>query len=106
MGIKDWQLVEFAVEGDHTLVTHNSADFRGKGGGVQGGHYAALAIHAGLVCLNSECAMTPSRQKNLFQHVLVQLDGRPDLVNVAFEVFEGAEGEITIDLYDIPKALH
>lgn len=105
LGIKDWQLVEFAVDGDYTLVTHNSADFRGRGSGAQGGRYAALAIHAGLVCLNSAHAMTPNRQRALFRHVLMQVAGRPDLVNLALDVFEAENGAVTIEIYDIPTDL-
>jgi hypothetical protein len=102
LGVKDWQLTAFAVTGDYTLVTHNAVDFRGKGGSEPSGHYAALAIHAGLVCLNSPHAMTPNRQRALFRHVLEQLARRSDLVNAAFEVFEAEDGAITMDVYDIP----
>jgi predicted nuclease of predicted toxin-antitoxin system len=103
LGIKDWQLAAFAVAGDYTLVTHNAVDFRGKGSGDQGGHYATLAIHAGLICFNSPYAMTPNRQKTLFQHVLTQLAQRADLVNTALEVFEAEDDAVTIEVYDIPR---
>lgn len=100
--MKDWQLVELAMAGDYTLVTHNAVDFRGKGGHEPGGHYAVLAIHAGLICLNSVHAMTPVRQKALFEHVLARLAQRPDLINTALEVFEAGDGTVTIEIYDIP----
>ena len=83
LGVKDWRLVELAVEGDYTLVTHNAADFRGKGRDSQGGHYALLDIHAGWICLNSAHAMTPARGRTLFQQGLAQLAQRSDLVNAA-----------------------
>ena len=104
LGVKDWRLVELAVGGDYTLVTHNAMDFRGKGREEQGGHYALLDIHAGLICLNSAHAMTPTRQRTLFKHGLAQLTQRPDLVNAALEVFEGKDGVVNIDVYDIPRS--
>jgi len=103
LGVKDWRLVELAVEGDYTLVTHNSVDFRGKGGAEQGGHYAGLGIHAGLVCLNSMHPMTPVRQRTLFSQVLELLVQRPDLVNTALDVFEIEGGGVTVEVYEIPK---
>lgn len=102
-GTKDWRLVEFAVAEDFTLVTHNSVDFRGKGARDPGGHYGALEIHAGLVCLNSVHVMTIPRQRRLFQHALEVLAERTDLVNASLEVFEDDDGAVQIDLYDIPE---
>ncbi|MFT3819162.1 MAG: DUF5615 family PIN-like protein [Rubrivivax sp.] len=101
-GAKDWRLVEFAVAGDFTLVTHNAADFRGKGADAPGGHYGELEVHAGLVCLNSIHVMTVPRQKRLFQQALALLAERPDLVNASLEVFEDAEGRVHFEVYDIP----
>lgn len=42
-GTKDWQLVEFVVANDYTLVTHNSVDLRGNGPGQLGGEHAKHA---------------------------------------------------------------
>lgn len=103
-GTKDWKLITYVVAGDYTLVTHNSADFRGGGPGKLGGEHAKQEIHAGLVCLNSELPMTLDRQRDLFQLVLDDLAGREDLINKALEVFERADGEVDIDVYDIPGA--
>ena len=102
-GAKDWRLIERVVEHDFTLVTHNAADFRGKGAGNPGGHYGGLDIHAGLVCLNSVQVMTIGRQKRLFQQALEMLAERPDLVNASLEVFEAADGLVHVEIYDIPK---
>ena len=102
MGTKDWRLVELAVAEDYTLVTHNSVDFRGLGPGRLGGQHAKQSIHAGLVCLNSAHVMDIERQLDLFQLVLNELSGTPDLVNQALEVFESEDGLVTIDVYDIP----
>ena len=102
MGTKDWRLVELAVAEDYTLVTHNSVDFRGLGPGRLRGQHAKQSIHAGLVCLNSAHVMDIERQLDLFQLVLNELSGTPDLVNQALEVFESEDGLVTIDVYDIP----
>ncbi len=102
-GTKDWHLTELVVAGDFTLVTHNSADFRGKGAEEPGGLYADLEVHAGLVCLNSVHVMTVPRQKRLFQQVLEVLAERPDLVNASLEVFEEEDGTVHIEIYDIPE---
>ena len=101
-GTKDWRLVAFAIAGNFTLVTHNSADFRGKGAEEPGGHYGDLAIHAGLVCLNSVHVMSIPRQRMLFRCALDMLAGRDDLVNTSLEVFEDADGTVPIEVYDIP----
>lgn len=103
-GTKDWHLITYVVAGDFTLVTHNSADFRGGGPGKPGGEHAKQEIHAGLVCLNSELPMSLDRQRDLFQLALQELAGREDLINKALEVFETADGEVDIVVYDIPEA--
>ena len=38
-GTKDWKLIEPAVAGDYTLVTHNAVDFRGIGSRRPGGQH-------------------------------------------------------------------
>ena len=55
-----------------------------------------------MICPNSAHAMTPVRQRTLFQHGLAQLAQRSDLINAALEVFEGKDGVVNIDVYDIP----
>lgn len=102
-GVKDWKLIEHAVEGDFTLVTHNSVDFRGGGPGRLGGQHARQPIHAGLICLNSIHVMDLDRQLDLFKVVLAELADLPDLVNQALEVFERADGSIELAIYDIPE---
>jgi hypothetical protein len=83
LGLKDWQVIRFAVENDYTLVTNNSVDFRGAGHGNPGGEHARLSIHAGLVCLNSARSMDIDRQRDLFQLVLDELATYTDLINQA-----------------------
>jgi predicted nuclease of predicted toxin-antitoxin system len=101
-GMKDHELIEFAVNGDFTLVTHNAVDFRGRLGGSAGGLYSRQPIHAGLVCLVSTEPMTPTRQQYLFRLALEALEQMPDLVNQALEVHEKADGEVSIQIYQIP----
>ena len=103
LGVKDWELMRVVVDEDYTLVTHNAQDFRGEGKDNPGGHFAARDIHAGLVCLNSELTMTPARQQSLFAVALQHLEEIDDLINQALEVFEDANGIVTVDVYDIPR---
>jgi len=102
-GTKDWQLIEYVVANDYTLVTHNSVDFRGQGPGNLGGEHTKQTIHAGLVCLNSALVMDLERQFDLFQLVLRELASMDDLVNQALEVFESEEGIVELEIYDIPE---
>ncbi len=101
-GIKDWQLIEFVVQHDFTLVTHNAVDFRGGGQGQLGGEHARQPIHAGLVCLNSVYPLDLQRQRALFQLALDQLATMNDLINQALEVFEDENGTVEMVVYDIP----
>jgi hypothetical protein len=103
-GTKDWKLIEYAVDNDYTLVTHNSVDFRGNGPGNLGGEHAKQPIHAGLICLNSAYAMDLNRQCDLFKVVLKELSTMQDLVNQALDLFELEDGSIEIEIYDIPEA--
>jgi predicted nuclease of predicted toxin-antitoxin system len=102
-GTKDWQLIEFAVANDYTLVTHNSVDFRGNGPGNLGGEHAKQPIHAGLICLNSVRTMDLDRQCDLFKVALRELSMMKDLVNQALELFELEDGSIELEIYDIPE---
>lgn len=101
-GTKDWHLVEIAVRGNFTLVTHNASDFRGGGKALPGGHYNLRDVHPGLVCLNSFNVMSISRQKRLFQQALDVLAERPDLINASLEVNELAGDVVLVDIYGIP----
>jgi hypothetical protein len=102
-GTKDWKLIAHIVEGDYTLVTCNSADFRGRGPGKLGGEHAKQPIHAGLVCLNSARVMDLGRQRALFQLALKELASVDNLVNQAFDMFEMEDGTVHVDIYDIPE---
>ncbi len=104
-GTKDWELIEHAVAGDYTLVTHNAVDFRGAGPADLGGEHARQPIHAGLICLNSVHVMDLNRQRVLFQVALQELASVGDLVNRALEVFELEDGAIELEIYDIPAAV-
>jgi predicted nuclease of predicted toxin-antitoxin system len=104
-GTQDWQLIEFAVANDFTLVTHNSVDFRGNGPGNLGGEHARQPIHAGLICLNSVHTMDLNRQCDLFKVVLQELSTMPDLVNQALDLFELQDGTIELEIYEIPEPI-
>jgi len=99
---KDWELMTYVVSGDFTLVTHNARDFRGAGAADPGGLHAAEPIHAGLICLNSAYAMDIDRQRDLFRIAIDTLATLPDLINQALEVFEDADGSVSVVVYEIP----
>lgn len=102
-GTKDWELIDYIVANDYTLVTHNSVDFRGYGPGSLAGEHAKQSIHAGLICLNSDLVMDLERQLALFRLVLQEMAGMSDLVNQALEVFESENGTVELEIYDIPE---
>lgn len=102
LGVKDWELMVYVVDGDFTLVTQNSVDFRGTGLGKPGGLYADETLHAGLICLGAAENLDIERQRDLFAIALEQLAGLPDLINQALEIYEDANGEVTSTIYEIP----
>lgn len=105
-GRKDWELMTVVVAGDFTLVTNNSEDFRGGGQGDLGGLHAIQQIHAGLVCLNApHDRMSLAKQRELFEFALNELANLPDLVNQALEIFENEDGQVSVEIYDIPEAI-
>jgi hypothetical protein len=101
-GTKDWELIKHVVDGDYTLVTNNSVDFRGSGPGSLGGHHARQAIHAGLICLNAENGLDLQLQLDLFKIALEELAEQGDLVNKALEVSELANKDVQLTVYPIP----
>jgi predicted nuclease of predicted toxin-antitoxin system len=101
-GVKDHQLMEYATDGDFTLVTHNARDFRGDQIGSSSGLYGKSDLHAGLICL-TDASMSFARQRELFQAALDELALLPDLVNKCMEVVGLESGEIEINLFEVPK---
>jgi hypothetical protein len=101
-GAKDWELMPVILDGDWTFVTKNSWDFRGPAGAS--GEYAAIDLHAGLICLNGPVGMDLAMQMELFEVALDDLDADPDLVNRVIEVtLENAgDDEIRIVRYALP----
>jgi predicted nuclease of predicted toxin-antitoxin system len=105
LGVPDWELMVFVVNGDFTLVTQNARDFRGVGPEEPGGLHASEPIHAGLICLNSVQSLDIDRQRRLFKYALAELVTLPDLVNQALEIFEDENGEVTSVVYELPAQL-
>jgi len=100
-GLPDREIMRRVVEGDLTLVTNNSVDFRGATPPVSGGLFALEELHAGLVCLNSAAGlMTREIQKTAFAVVLQYLPA--DLINRAIEVTVQRDGRFTLVEYAIP----
>lgn len=101
-GTSDAKLVQLLVQEDFILVTHNACDFRGVPPGT-GGLYAQLAIHAGLVCLNSEADISRRIMEQLFIEALNELGRQPDLINRVLEVTFRQDGHIETTIYALPQ---
>jgi predicted nuclease of predicted toxin-antitoxin system len=87
-GWLDWNIVQYAVDGDFILVTNNASDFRQL--------YGMQPIHPGLIIIlpNVDRAM----QRRLFQEALATLAQAGDLANRVLEV--GLNGdEVTFNRY-------
>jgi hypothetical protein len=106
-GWKDWELKPFILEGDWTLVTRNSVDFRGHADNPGAtGQFADIPLHAGLVCINGPDGMTAEIQCELFEAVLEDIGDAQQLVNEVIEVdLESLEGEFTIHRYPMPEEI-
>jgi hypothetical protein len=102
---KDWNVTDMAVEGDWTLVTRNSVDFRGPANapGTKG-EYGKLVLHAGLICLNGPVGMDLDMQIDLFRKALEALAEDGDLVNTCLEVTMDDQGTIRIQRYQLPHS--
>jgi hypothetical protein len=100
---KDWNLMAFVLEGDWTLVTRNSVDFRGpaKAKGSRGQHSKA-ELHTGLICLNGPVGMDLDMQLDLLTIALEELAPDADLINQCLEVTAHEEGEISVVRYALP----
>jgi hypothetical protein len=106
-GAKDWDLMPVILDGDWTFVTRNAVDFRGPAGAPgQGGEYARIDLHAGLICLTGPVGMNLDMQLELFEVALDDLDANSDLVNQVLEVVleDGDDAEIRVRRYDLPPA--
>ena len=103
LGMKDHVLIRRVVDGDFTLVTCNTPDFRGKDRDTPGGWHSKEPIHAGLVCINGHHGDV-ERAKEMLRLALAYLHAiDDDLVNKALEVTLSAEGQISATLYEIPR---
>ena len=104
-GLKDWELKPFILEGDWTLVTRNSVDFRGRADNPGAtGQFGDVPLHAGLVCINGPDGMDAEVQCELFEAVLDEIGQGQQLVNEVIEVdLESLDGEFTIHRYPLPE---
>ncbi|MAL00949.1 MAG: hypothetical protein CL536_02190 [Alcaligenaceae bacterium] len=99
-GISDAKLAQLLAKENYILITHNSIDFRGHPPG-SGGLYKHLAIHSGLICLNSELTISRAIMTELFSAALNKLIELPDLINHAMEVTLKADHTIEIMIYGL-----
>jgi len=102
-GWADWSLKAVILEGDWTFVTQNSIDFRGPAlNPGSRGQYVDVAIHAGLICLNSHAGMDLDLQAELFTLALDQVsDG--DLINQVLEVKLMDGDTVNVLRYALPR---
>ena len=103
-GWKDWELKAVILDGDWTLVTKNSIDFRGPDDAPGSrGQYADVALHAGLICLNGPVGMDLDLQLELFEAARDELDCDNDLVNQVLEItLPDPADEIEVLRYKLP----
>jgi predicted nuclease of predicted toxin-antitoxin system len=81
-GLKDWNVVNYARQGDFCLVTNNAEDFRKL--------YAAEPLHPGLIILIPN--VNRERQLALFHEVLALLATMDEPINQMIEAdFDGDE---------------
>src|SRR6266496_3982998 len=94
------------VDGDWTLVTRNSYDFRGPADAAGSkGEYKKVELHAGLVCLNGPPGMDLPMQRALFAIALDEIESDGDLINKVLEVTlaEPDSEEIAVERYPLPQ---
>jgi hypothetical protein len=92
------------MEGEWTLVTRNSVDFRGPADNPGArGQFADVPLHAGLICINGPDRTTAEVRCELFEAVLDEI-GNVQLVNEVVEVdLESLDDEFTIHRYQMPE---
>ena len=90
-GWKDWNVAQYARDGDLIVVTNNASDFRRL--------YAKLSLHAGLVIIVPN--LKRLEQRLLFGFVLDELATLGEPVNQVLEVDVDGE-DMLFSLYDLP----
>lgn len=98
--MKDWDLLQAALENDFILATNNSQDFRGPTGGPIGGLHATVDLHPGLLCINAEMGLSRSLQQDLFAQALQRMP--KDMTNWALEAWSLKDGRVSFSEYEIP----
>ena len=105
-GWQDHRLMQAAIDGDWTLVTRNSDDFRPKRESTsQAPCYVGQPLHAGLVCLNLPTSSGRADQLEYFQAVLDNIGIPGDLVNKVLEVDPDPADvkQVLVRIYDFPE---
>ena len=90
-GWKDWNVAQYASDGDLIVVTNNAGDFRRL--------YAKLSLHAGLIIIVPN--LKQLEQRLLFGLVLDELATLGEPVNQVLEVDVDGE-DMLFSLYDLP----
>ncbi len=103
-GLRDHEIVAKALQHGLVLVTRNARDFRGSSSTAAGGLLRRVAVHPGLVCIDTERddGFGIPQQLRLFEIVLDEMKAEPDLVNRALDVVEEEDGGITVTRYELP----
>ncbi len=105
-GWKDHQMMQAVIDGDWTLVTRNSDDFRPRQGSASlAPCYVGQPLHAGLVCLNLPPDSGRVDQMSYFQVALDCIGNPGDLVNKVLEVdpCSGNLKQAVLRIYDFPE---
>ena len=90
-GWKDWNVAQYASDGDLIVVTNNASDFRRL--------YAKLSLHAGFIIIVPN--LKRLEQRLLFGFVLDELATLGEPVNQVLEVDVDGE-DMLFSLYDLP----
>ena len=104
-GWKDHQLMKAIIDGDWTLVTRNSDDFRPRSGSAsQAPCYVGQPLHTGLVCLNLPAGSGRANQEAYLKGALDCIENHGDIVNQILEVDPDPAhaGKVVLCIYDFP----
>lgn len=84
LGVKDWTLLRFILDGDWTLVTSNADEFRDR-------YQDSVALHAGIIFL---VGVDPGRDIQIaaFRIALSHIRAKPDIVNQEIVVRRRGKG--------------
>jgi hypothetical protein len=93
LSTRDPKLLRLAEQGDWTLVTNNTGEFRRR-------YRRRVALHAGVVFLHGVSGLTA--QMDAFEAALEDIQLNPDLTNTELLVEYLAPGRYQVSRFDLP----